>query len=116
MQQPRLGGDSFEAISIPASQHLDSHALGDRFNPVLECLGIFRRQRINSEGQPTDRLDREAQRQPLPLAFDTGQIASSCRRFYTCKHLISLEARDALGCFLHRILHPTLAQRDPKPI
>ena len=62
MLHAHLIGDRLEAIGIIGDQHLSSHTLGDRLNPVFERLAIFRSQRINGQSQPTDWIDRDAQR------------------------------------------------------
>ncbi len=79
-------------------------------------LAIFGGQGINREDQATDRIDRDAQWYPLPFATDTGQIGASRWGAHPRKHLLAFEARYALGCLLHCIIHPTLTQTDPQPL
>ncbi len=57
-----LVSDRLEAIGIIGNQHSRSHTLGDRLNPLFERLAIFRGERINGQSQPTDWIDRNAQR------------------------------------------------------
>ena len=62
MLHAHLIGDRIFAIGIIGDQHRGSHTLGNRLNPLFERLAIFRGQRIDGQGQPTDWIDRDAQR------------------------------------------------------
>ena len=60
MLRAHLIGNRFEAIGIIADQHLGSHTLSNRLNPLLKCFDIFGWECIDGQGQATDRIDRDA--------------------------------------------------------
>src|SRR5258708_12529322 len=54
---PTSSATVFCAIGIVSDQLIGSHTRGERLNPLLEGLGIFRLQRIHGHVQPPDRTD-----------------------------------------------------------